>query len=301
MTESDCFSENVFSSESCGLYTDVARHRDSTIKNEYLLDSAASLELLSKSLDCEVFDSHKSVRSVSLNSALKNPNRRRDKKAVHFADSLGLELVNVYPIYSSTYDSLEDLFSSSSPLYFTRFHDHYNHGELKREVDCHYLIRNKNSFISQMNSIRPVYLHINFSTLDSSGWSTDDKTDARRMNKARINGVCLKSVNIIGTSLTGIIYVANFNYKKEVRVRYTLDNWRTYSDLPAWYISCSQQKELDLFSFSLFLPQSIPVGAQCEFCIRYLCNGNEYWDNNDYANYKVECKSLTGDNGNFSM
>ncbi|VDK40094.1 unnamed protein product [Gongylonema pulchrum] len=63
----------------------------------------------------------RSVRSISLNSALKKADRRGDKKAVHFADSLGLDLVNVHPLQSSGYSSFEDLFSSTPPLYFNGY------------------------------------------------------------------------------------------------------------------------------------------------------------------------------------
>ncbi|VDK57287.1 unnamed protein product [Gongylonema pulchrum] len=80
-----------------------------------------------------------------------------------------------------------------------------------------------------------------------------------------------------------------------------MDHWRSYVDLPALYVSCSTLNDIDMFSFSLFLPQSIPVGAKCEFCIRYLCDGKEYWDNNASANYMVECKTLDDDDDDVNL
>lgn len=249
---------------------------------------------------------YKSERSISLSSAFKKTHRRGDKKAVHFADSLGLDLVNVHPLYSSGYDSFEDLYGTTPPLYISRFNDHYqqfNH-QPQRDLVLHSTPYLHHSFLlnRKVNNARSIYLHTDFITLGSSEWVEDGELNEKLIRKMQVSGVCLKSVNTIGTNLNGIIVVANYSYKKEVWIRYTMDKWRSYADLPALYVGRSKVDNIDMFSFSLFLPQGIPVGAKCEFCIRYLCDGKEYWDNNDCANYTVECKSLNDDDeGYFSM
>ncbi|MFH4984486.1 hypothetical protein AB6A40_011195 [Gnathostoma spinigerum] len=61
------------------------------------------------------------------------------------------------------------------------------------------------------------------------------------------------------------------------------------------YVNGWAAHNVDNFSFSVFLPQCLPVGAKCEFCIRYVCEGKEYWDNNRGANYLVECRLLSSE------
>lgn len=75
------------------------------------------------------------------------------------------------------------------------------------------------------------------------------------------------------------IYAKNLGYTKSVGVRYTTDNWATYTDVNATFAK-SQDGNVDVFN----LP-SIPVRAQ--FAVYYTVNGTTYWDNNDGANYQI--------------
>ncbi|VDD90086.1 unnamed protein product [Enterobius vermicularis] len=203
-------------------------------------------------------------RSVSLSSALKKPNSRGDKKVVHFADSLGLDLVHILPFHQRAYIT---------------------------PVKPQEAIRK----ISTVTPPSSTYLHLLFTTIGGYAWEDTGVKNNRLIEKTFRNGICLKTVETRGTNITGTIAVVNYEYAKEVYVRYTLDNWSSYIEVPAVYIYKKFADNIDMFSFSLFLPQMLPVGAKCEFCLRYRCGGRDYWDNNDTGNYVVEVRSLNFD------
>lgn len=277
MTESECCSSEVFSMEDYGFYSDMGSCCTDSTLEDTTLDSPESPTpplILSRT-----------ERSVSLSSALKKPNRKGNKKVVHFADSLGLELVNIHQL-SNCYDSVDELFGTTPPLYLKGFHE--------SSYITTVIPPRKYSTVTLPSPA--IYLHTHFTTLGRSIWQDDGKTCEKLINKVMSNGVCLKSVNTIGTNITGIIAVANYCYKKQVWVRYTMDKWRSNAEVPSLFVSCSDHKDIDTFSFSVFLSPNIPVGAKCEFCIRYVAGDKEYWDNNDRANYLVECRSLEEDN-----
>uniref|UniRef100_A0A0N5APC5 CBM21 domain-containing protein n=1 Tax=Syphacia muris TaxID=451379 RepID=A0A0N5APC5_9BILA len=221
-------------------------------------------------------------RSVSLSSALKKPNSRNNKKVVHFADSLGLDLVHVLP-FVSLCDPNDEIFGTTPPLLIHGFHQRS------------YITPVKPSPTRKVSTITPpfsTYLHPLFTALGGFSWQDTRKPNERLIAKTRANGVCLKSIETRGSNITGTIIVVNYNYRKEVYVRYTLDNWNSYIEVAGMYINGNVTENIDMFSFSLFLPQSLPVGVNCEFCLRYKCDGKEYWDNNDGHNYSVEVRSL---------
>ncbi|VDK61931.1 unnamed protein product [Anisakis simplex] len=228
----------------------------------------------------------KCERSVSLSSALKKSNSHGDKKAVHFADSLGLDLCHVRPFVSFG-DPDDEIFGTTPPLYFKGFHQASYVTPLAPAPP-----RKIGTIGVPTFTTVPTYLHTHFTPVGGYAWQNNFDPNERLIAKTLKQGVCLKSVNTIGTNLTGIVAVVNYAYKKQVHIRYTLDSWRSFIDVQALYISGSIAQNIDTFSFSLFLPQCLPVGAKCEFCIRYQCDGKEYWDNNDRVNYLVECRAL---------
>ena len=85
--------------------------------------------------------------------------------------------------------------------------------------------------------------------------------------------------------ITGIVVVRNITYEKRVFVRYTIDNWKSHSDLDTFYITNTGEGSFDRFSFTL----SLPASTNClEFAICYDTPTAQYWDNNDGVNYRVE-------------
>lgn len=92
--------------------------------------------------------------------------------------------------------------------------------------------------------------------------------------------------------LTGTVRVNNLAFKKEVFVRYTVDNWLSYRDLPAQY-AASPSLTHDDFVFSFPIPISLPHGRKVAFAVCYRVAGQEHWDNNDGQNYEGRVVYIT--------
>lgn len=94
-------------------------------------------------------------------------------------------------------------------------------------------------------------------------------------------------------SLIGRVAVQNIAFEKYVTVRYTLDYWRTTSEVAADYTEDVRRKfrgdSLDRFNFVIKLHDFSGVENKTMFfCVRYNTAGQEFWDNNDGLNFRVE-------------
>jgi hypothetical protein len=94
-------------------------------------------------------------------------------------------------------------------------------------------------------------------------------------------------------SLLGSVVVANLAFHKAVTCRFTLDYWKTTSEIAAEYSHEVRPKEtplgLDRFTFSIKLADTANLASKTLFfCIRYSVNGQEFWDNNGSANFQVD-------------
>lgn len=90
--------------------------------------------------------------------------------------------------------------------------------------------------------------------------------------------------------VTGQCRVVNLAFEKHVIVRYTFNNWRTFTDTDAVYQGpCSgSNNSKDRFSFSFVWHNAVGEDhQQLQLALRYLVNGHEYWDNNDGQNYNA--------------
>lgn len=103
------------------------------------------------------------------------------------------------------------------------------------------------------------------------------------------NMMCLDQFSLNDMCATGVVRVANVGFKKEVVVRYSLDRWLTWAEARALYVPGSSDGTTDRFRFTVFVPKDLPVGSQCSFAIRYVVNGQEYWDNMGGVNYSFDC------------
>lgn len=83
--------------------------------------------------------------------------------------------------------------------------------------------------------------------------------------------------------ITGNILLRSFDYNKEVRIRYTSDNWITFKEKRACYEG-NNSNNTEIWTFSL---DDIPQGSKVHFCISYTVAGETYWDNNFGDNYVV--------------
>lgn len=81
---------------------------------------------------------------------------------------------------------------------------------------------------------------------------------------------------------SGSIVLKNLAYTKTVKVRYTTDNWATYTDLAASYDS-SLPNNLERWDFST----TVGSGETIQYAIDYTVNGVDYWDNYFGENYII--------------
>ncbi|CCC67900.1 hypothetical protein NCAS_0A13420 [Naumovozyma castellii] len=96
---------------------------------------------------------------------------------------------------------------------------------------------------------------------------------------------------IIGRAL-----VENIYFDKKVVLKYTWDNWRSYRDIEAIYVSDAKQiipgSNMDVFKFLIDDVNKSVSKCHLEFCIQYQTRNEkerkEFWDNNDDKNYKVD-------------
>jgi len=102
--------------------------------------------------------------------------------------------------------------------------------------------------------------------------------------------------------LMGSIAVANIAFHKSVVVRFTLDYWRTTSEVSAEYNSDVRKKQsndgYDRFNFCIRLDNVADLNNQTLFfCVRYSANGQDYWDNNNAMNFQVDFSKKMKDSG----
>jgi Carbohydrate/starch-binding module (family 21) len=115
------------------------------------------------------------------------------------------------------------------------------------------------------------------------------ETEERKVMPVHVERVYLSSDNKL---LMGSIAVQNLAFQKLVVARYTLDYWKTTSEVVADFNNDVRRKHndgLDHFTFSIKLADQAHLENKTMFfCIRYNVNGQEYWDNNHSTNYQVD-------------
>jgi len=115
-------------------------------------------------------------------------------------------------------------------------------------------------------------------------------TSARRWQPVRLERVWLSNDQ---KCLVGSVAVGNFAFQKQVACRFTLDYWKTTSEVAADYLCEIRPVETphsqDRFQFSIQLSDLVNLESKTlYFCIRYSVNGQEYWDNNNGKNFQVD-------------
>lgn len=103
--------------------------------------------------------------------------------------------------------------------------------------------------------------------------------------------------------LKGDVVVRNLAFHKLVVARFTLDYWKTTSEVVAEYNNDVRRKQTahdcDLFTFRIKLEDQANLeDKNMFFCVRYNVNGRDYWDNNNSINYQVNfSKKAKAQNG----
>lgn len=74
----------------------------------------------------------------------------------------------------------------------------------------------------------------------------------------------------------------NLSYDKDVRVRYSTDNWETYEEASGSYVASFPGSDIEQWKID------VPTTEAFEYAISYTAAGTTYWDNNFGENYKYE-------------
>lgn len=109
-----------------------------------------------------------------------------------------------------------------------------------------------------------------------------------------------------GKTLVGAVAARNIAFHKLVVARFTLDYWKTTSEVVADYDDDIRRKiagdGYDRFLFNIKLEDQANLeNKTLFFCVRYTVDSKEFWDNNNSFNYQVDfskkAKTQTGKTG----
>jgi len=115
-------------------------------------------------------------------------------------------------------------------------------------------------------------------------------TYERKTAPVRVERIFLASDH---KTLVGTVAVANISFQKLVVARFTLDYWKTTSEVVAEYNHDIRKKQsndgYDRFNFNIKLADQANLESKTLLlCVRYNVNTQEFWDNNDSMNYQVD-------------
>ena len=118
------------------------------------------------------------------------------------------------------------------------------------------------------------------------------ETPIRKAQAVRLERIWLSTDQ---KCLIGAVVVANIAFQKQVTCRFTLDYWKTTSEVVAEYNGEVRPREThtghDRFNFTIKLSDISHLESKTlYFCIRYNVSGKELWDNNGGMNFQVDFK-----------
>jgi hypothetical protein len=101
--------------------------------------------------------------------------------------------------------------------------------------------------------------------------------------------IAVESVDLVGTTIEGVVRVRNIAFEKWVAVRFTLDKWQTTSEVTARYKESLHDGMIDRFTFSIKLADALSRAEEKTIflAVRYSVAGRDIWDNNGGRNYQV--------------
>jgi hypothetical protein len=102
--------------------------------------------------------------------------------------------------------------------------------------------------------------------------------------------VVVENIDLVGTTIEGIVRVRNLAFEKWITVRFTLDKWQTISEVTARYKESLPDGTFDRFMFTIKLADVLSRAEEktLYLAVRYSVAGREIWDNNSGRNYQVQ-------------
>lgn len=111
----------------------------------------------------------------------------------------------------------------------------------------------------------------------------------RKTKPIRVERIFLSSDK---TTLVGVCAVQNISFHKQVVARFTLDYWKTTSEVAADYnndVLSPPSDGCDRFNFHIKLSDQANIDNKTLLlCARYNVGGQEFWDNNEGTNYQID-------------
>ena len=102
--------------------------------------------------------------------------------------------------------------------------------------------------------------------------------------------IAVETIDLVGTTVEGIIRARNIAFEKWIAVRFTLDKWQTTSEVTARYKESLPDGRIDRFTFAIKLADALSRAEEktLYLAVRYSVAGREIWDNNNGRNYRVQ-------------
>lgn len=236
-------------------------------------DSAEHVNEAQLNTESEIEDREEPIPRVRRCSSLKTgktpPGTPGRKKIVRFADVLGLDLADVRTF-------LDEIPKVPNSAY----------ADLNADSRCFAV---ENPYAPEYKSSCPQSDKILLPLFQQPGGETNF------LDRVRDNQVCLENAVVedpIALSIKGTVRVRNLDFHKSVHIRYSLDSWKSFSDLQASYVENSCDGFSDKFTFLIYV-NTVAIGHRVEFAVRFQCKGVQYWDNNNGANYCFQCLPVT--------
>ncbi|KAK2166624.1 hypothetical protein LSH36_37g08042 [Paralvinella palmiformis] len=194
-------------------------------------------------------------RSTSLKTYKTPPGTPHRKKAVRFADALGLDL-----------ESVRHILNLEEPPEVPK--------SAMRDLVIGLEEENRTDGVKYLSAL-----------------FSQPGVDPNFLRRVQEGKVVLENCIVDDKDMTisGTVRVANVAYHKCVIVRYTTNGWLSSEDIVASYVQNSNDGPTDRFSFTVNVPKYFAVGQRLELAFMYTAGGSTFWDNNFGKNYAVEC------------
>jgi hypothetical protein len=123
-----------------------------------------------------------------------------------------------------------------------------------------------------------------------ANFPSDPDSFERQSMPVRVERIFLATDN---KTLIGTVACANISFQKFVVARFTLDYWKTTSEVVAEFNHDVRKKQsndgYDRFNFNIKLADQANLASKTLLlCVRYNVNGQEFWDSNNSMNYQVD-------------
>jgi len=140
----------------------------------------------------------------------------------------------------------------------------------------------------------PLNKSISRSRSCASSWEVQSNDFPRQSPEETRLAVRIKQMYLSSDTqnLVGIVAVRNLAFHKLVVARFTLDYWKTTSEVVAEFdynmVGRQTDDGYDQFVFKIKLGDQVNLESKImSFCVRYDVNAQEYWDNNHSMNYQL--------------